>query len=68
MEQYCLRWRLKPSATETVSSVFHLHSTGMINQGTRHFAECRKNRPVTMRNANKSPKILNSAMVREVEK
>ena len=30
-----------------------------------HFAECRENRPVTMRNANKNPY---SAVVREVEK
>jgi len=30
----------------------------------RHFAECRKNLPV-MKNANKSPKISHSAMVRE---
>jgi len=36
--------------------------------GISHFAECRENRPVTMRNANKSPKIPYSAMVREVEK
>jgi hypothetical protein len=26
MSQYCHRWRLKPSATKTVSSVFHLHN------------------------------------------
>ena len=26
MAQYCHRWRLKPSITKTVSSVFHLHN------------------------------------------
>ena len=26
MAQYCQRWRLKPSVTKTVSSVFHLHN------------------------------------------
>ena len=26
MAQYCHRWRLKPSVTKTVSSVFHLHN------------------------------------------
>ena len=26
MSQYCHRWRLKPSATKTVSSLFHLHN------------------------------------------
>jgi len=26
MAQYCHRWRLKPSAAKTVSSVFHLHN------------------------------------------
>jgi len=35
--------------------------------GVSHFAECRENRPVTMRDANKSPKISHYAMVREVE-
>ena len=35
--------------------------------GVSHFAECRENRPVTMRSSNKSPKIPDSAMVREVE-
>jgi len=24
--EYCRRWRLKPSAPKTVSSVFHLHN------------------------------------------
>jgi len=35
--------------------------------GDSHFAKCRENRPVTMRNASKSPKIPCSAMAREVE-
>ena len=26
MAQYCHRWRLKPSVTKTVASVFHLHN------------------------------------------
>ena len=26
MAEYCRRWRLKPSATKTVTSVFHLHN------------------------------------------
>jgi hypothetical protein len=26
MAEYCHRWRLKPSITKTVSSVFHLHN------------------------------------------
>jgi len=33
----------------------------------RHFANFRKNRVVTMRNANKSPKIPCSAVVRKME-
>jgi len=36
--------------------------------GISHFAECRENWSVTMRNANKSDKIRYSAMVKEVEK
>jgi len=34
--------------------------------GVSHFAECRENRPVTNRNANKSTKIPYIATVREV--
>ena len=38
--------------------------------GVGHFAQCRENRPLTdcVRNVNKSPIILYSAMAREVEK
>jgi len=27
MSQFCRQWRLKPSASKTISSVFHLHNT-----------------------------------------
>jgi len=27
MSQFCRHWRLKPSTSKTISSVFHLHST-----------------------------------------
>jgi len=35
--------------------------------GISHFAKFRKNRRVTMRNGNRSPKILYSAMVKKME-
>jgi len=36
--------------------------------GVNHFTGCRENRPVTVRNDKKSPKIPCSAVVKEAEK
>jgi len=36
--------------------------------GVSHVAECHEYRPVTVRDANKSPKMRYSAMAREVKK
>lgn len=34
MSEYCNRWRLKPSVTKTVSSVFHLHNANAARELT----------------------------------
>jgi len=46
MSHFCQQWRLKPSASKTISSVFHLHNTSatrglsvyLVSQRLRH--EC----------------------------
>ena len=35
MEKYCFRWRLKPSLTKTVISVFHLHNANAARGGDK---------------------------------
>jgi len=32
MSHFCQQWRLKPSASETISSVFHLHNTSATHE------------------------------------
>jgi len=34
MSHFCRHWRLKPSASKTISSVFHLHNTSATMQRT----------------------------------
>ena len=63
---FCINLDPDPEICQIAAKMYRIHSL----VGKSHLAECPKNRAVIdcMRNANKSPKIRYSTMVRETEK
>ena len=40
MSHFCRQWRLKPSASKTISSVFHLHNTSATRKLSVYISDC----------------------------